>query len=103
MLKRQNRLSKIAKKTNGKRFFSPLFNIQVSGNNLNDARFGFIVSKKIDKRAVIRNTTKRVLQKAAEAFLESQRGQDIILIAKQPLSFSDLDKVTQELKKVLTR
>jgi ribonuclease P protein component len=58
MLKKQNRLGKITKTKENKLFTSPLFNLRISDNKESQIKFAFIVSKKIDKRAVIRNQTK---------------------------------------------
>jgi ribonuclease P protein component len=101
MLKRANRLSKIVRGIGGNKYFSPLFQVKVSENNTDKARFGFIVSKKIDKRAVIRNQTKRVLRSAAETFLNNLKGKDIIIIAKKNLLPKEKEEVVEELSKIL--
>jgi ribonuclease P protein component len=86
MLKKQNRLGKITKTKENKLFTSPLFNIRISDNKENKTRFAFIVSKKIDKRAVIRNRTKRVLRSAVEEIIEKLKtGKDIVIISKKAL------------------
>lgn len=103
MLKQKNRLSRIAKRASGEKFSFPLLNIQITENSGGDPRFAFIVSKKIDKRAVVRNRTKRVLRKTAESFLDNLKGKDIIVVAKKKLSFDDLEEVLKEFRKVIKK
>ena len=103
MLKRENRLSKITKKTDEKKHFSPLFNVRISDNKEGKVRFGFIVSKKIDKRAVVRNRTKRVLRAAAEGFLKELVGKDIVVVSKKSLSFKEKEEVSREFKNIFSK
>src|SRR5450830_1883118 len=101
MLKRENRLSRILRRVGEKKYFSPLFQVRISENNDNKARFGFIVSKKIDKRAVIRNQTKRVLRSAVEPFINNATGKNIIIVAKKNLLPKEKDEVIKELGNIL--
>jgi ribonuclease P protein component len=103
MLKRENRLSKIVRGVGEKKYFSPLFHVRVSENNTDKARFGFVVSKKIDKRAVVRNKTKRVLRDAAKTLIDNVLGKDIIIIAKKNLSFKEKEEVKKELGNILNK
>ncbi|MGA2967770.1 MAG: ribonuclease P protein component [Candidatus Levyibacteriota bacterium] len=100
MLKKENRLTKIVKKAGEKKYFSPLLNVRMADNKDNKTRFGFVVSKKIDKRAVVRNRTKRVLREAAKHFLKDLAGRDIIIFVKKSLSFKDKEEVIKELSKI---
>jgi ribonuclease P protein component len=101
MLKRENRLLRIVRRAGDKKYFSPSFNLKISANNDNAVRFGFIVSKKIDKRAVVRNQTKRVLRSAVEKFITSLAGKDIVIIAKKNLLPKEKEEVVEELSKIL--
>ena len=103
MLKRENRLSKIVRGSGEKKYFSPLFHVRVSENNTDKARFGFVVSKKIDKRAVVRNKTKRVLREAAKALIDRVLGKDIIIIAKKELSSKEKEEVKKELGNIFDK
>jgi ribonuclease P protein component len=86
MLKKQNRLSRITKKRGDKLFTFPLFNLRVSDNGEETTKFAFIVSKKIDKRAVVRNRTKRVLRSGIEEIVgKVNGGKNIIIVAKKAL------------------
>jgi ribonuclease P protein component len=102
MLKKQNRLGKITKTKGNKLFTSPLFNVRISDNKEDKIRFAFIVSKKIDKRAVIRNQTKRVLRSAVEEVIGKLKlGKDIIVISKKALVPDQKEEVLNSLKIIL--
>ena len=103
MLKRENRLARITRRVGEKKYNSALFSVRVSDNKDNAVKFGFIVSKKIDKRAVVRNRTKRVLRAAVETFIPELTGKDIIIIAKKSLIFSEKEAVEEELRSILKK
>jgi ribonuclease P protein component len=103
MLRRENRLSRIARKIDDKKYFSPLFNVRISDNKDGKVRFGFVVSKRIDKRAVVRNRTKRVLRNVAEEFINELKGKDIIVVAKKSLTFKEKIEVTKEFKNIFNK
>jgi ribonuclease P protein component len=103
MLKRENRLSKIVRRVGENKYFSPFFQIRISENKESKPRFGFVVSKRIDKRAVVRNRTKRVLRSAAEIFLKNLSGKDIIIVAKKPLTSKEKGEVVKELGNILNK
>ncbi len=83
MLKRKFRLPKErlrAKKSLNFRDFV----LKTSENNLGLSRFGFVVSKKIDKRAVARNKAKRFFRAYIEENLEKIKpGYDFLFILKR--------------------
>jgi len=103
MLKRKNRLSKITKRAGEKKYFSPLFIVRISDNKDGKTRFGLIVSKKIDKRAVVRNRTKRILRMVAEELLEDLIDKDVVIIAKKSLIFTEKEMAAKELRSVLKK
>lgn len=93
MLKKENRLSNLKRKVESKNYDTPLFKIKISQNSENKNRFGFVVSKKIDKKAVVRNQTKRVLKKAAKSFLgKISEDKDIIFVSKKVLKNVDFNE-----------
>lgn len=52
-------------------------------NNLEETRFGFIVSKKVSKKAVTRNRLKRIFREQARLSLKKIKpGLDIVVIVK---------------------
>lgn len=93
MLKTTNRLKKKADfqrlyQEGSKLRIGPL--LVIKGNNdLSLARFGFVVSKKISNKAVLRNKIRRSLSALLEPFQENQKfsGQDFIF---QVVEFPDL-------------
>jgi len=86
MLKKQNRLKnkkdfdEIFKR--GKSFGSKILFLKIKDNKLNYNRFGFIVSQKVAKKAVVRNKIKRRLREIIRKENEKIKpGWDIVLIA----------------------
>jgi ribonuclease P protein component len=103
MLKRENRLAKITHRADEMKYFSPLFNVRITDNKDNKVRFGFVVSKKIDKKAVVRNRTKRVLRDTAKDFLKDLASKDIVVVAKKSLSFKEKPEVLREFKNIFNK
>ncbi len=101
MLKKENRLKKVAG-TKGKVIETPLFNIKISKSGEKVSRFGFVVSKKVSKKAVLRNKTKRVLAQSARELLKSLgEGKNVIVYAKKLLTFKQLEEVKKSLQEAL--
>lgn len=72
--------------------------LKVSENGIGAKRFGFVVSKKIDKRAVVRNKTKRILRTFVQERLDKiKSGYDFLFIAKS--SVENNSKLEELLKK----
>ena len=63
---------------------SPLFLMRIATNNLSYNRYGFLVSKKVDKRSVVRNRVKRRVRACLEK-LNPQviTGHDFLLSIKK--------------------
>ena len=105
MLKKENRLKKkkdfdaVFKECKFKR--SPLFTfLGIKKNDLNCSRFGIIVSKKIAKKAVIRNKIKRRIREILRNRIkEIDRGYDVVIIPSKEI----VDKNYQEIKISLER
>lgn len=53
---------------------SASFGLKTAKNNLDIPRFAFVVSKKLDKRAVVRNGTKRKLSSCIEEIFDRIKG-----------------------------
>ena len=77
----------------GKTIAGKLIFLKVQKNNLDVSRFGFVVSLKISKKAVIRNKIKRSLREVVKDF--KIKGFDIIIMVKPEI----VDKTYQEIKK----
>jgi len=92
MLARQYRLPRSVAFHNARVLVTPYFKVLVRENNLSHNRFGFVVSKKIDKRAVMRNRLRRILATAVSQNLLSD-SKDMLLMVKQ----SFVKEKTQEI------
>lgn len=75
----------------GKTIAGKLIFLKAQKNNLDVSRFGFVVSSKISKKAVIRNKIKRRLREVVKDF---KKGFDIIIIVKPEI----INKTYQEIK-----
>jgi len=84
---------------------TPFFRILSQSNSLTHNRFGFVVSKKIDKRAVVRNRLKRVLREVASTLLVTGDGKDVLFIVKKSFVTEKTEdmffQVQEALKKIL--
>lgn len=96
MLQRKFRLPPVIRFTSSVVLQTPYFSFKAKFNNLDYNRFGFVVSKKIDKRAVVRNKIKRVLRECVSDFL--QGGTDIILVAKPRIKDQDPEILADSFK-----
>lgn len=105
MLPQQNRLKNkkdfenVFKK--GKGYRTDFLYVKVLKNNLKNSRFGFIVSTKFSKKAVLRNKIKRLLREEIKARLKnSKKGIDAAIIVNPGLKSEGLGlKVENLLKK----
>lgn len=65
---------------------TPFFILRFTPNNIDHNRYGFVVSKKIDKRAIVRNKTKRKIRSVIESLHKNlHQGYDMLFIIKKPL------------------
>jgi len=70
MLKRKYRLPASVKLTRPTSYKSRSFRLMLTQNNLGFSRFAFTVSKKIDKKAVVRNKIKRAMRDCIQELQE---------------------------------
>lgn len=104
MFKRIYRLGKIVKLTNGKIYNGQFFTLRIVKNGLFHNRFAFVVSKKIDKRAVVRNKTKRKLRLCIEKmFNKIKTGYDFVFFAKKAVADQVLKDLYKEVEVVLKK
>jgi ribonuclease P protein component len=101
MLKKQNRLD-VVQSGNMEITSSPLLVIKFSKNNLAFNRFAFVISKKIDKRAVVRNSLKRKLSLSIEEIFDNiVSGYDFILYPKKDIITCSPEEVKTQLVRAL--
>lgn len=103
MLAKNNRLHKETEIKSliqqGQTFFLPQFVIKYRKNTEKESRFTFVVSTKVDKKAIVRNRIKRQLRAAVQELLpQIIPGFDVIIIVKKSaldLEFSEIVKQLQ--------
>ena len=106
VLKRENRI-RLKKdftevKNKGRVLYSPLFGFLTCKENDNQKKFGFIVSKKISKRAVDRNKIRRILSEVVRENLERfENGTRIIFLTKKEILGKKYDEVEKEVEKFI--
>lgn len=86
MLDKQYRLPAAVRLTSPKSFSTQTFFLKISKNGLDESRFGFVVRKAVDKRAVKRNRIRRVFRSCIEEMLpEIQKGYDMLFLLKDKI------------------
>ncbi len=97
MLKKKYRLLKETKFNKKNIYNSPFFVLKIAKNGESLSRFGFVVSKKIDKRATVRNGIKRKIRVCIEVnFDKIKPGYDMLFILKKNI----LGKTTKEISEL---
>ncbi len=67
-------------------------------------RFGFIASKKFDKKAVVRNRARRLLRETIRYHLPKiKNNYDIVLIAKHAIKNASFQEVNASFNKILPK
>lgn len=63
------------------------FTLRFSPNGTTQSRFGFVVSKKVDKRATVRNRSKRKIRACIETILDKIKlGYDMMFFLKKEIA-----------------
>ena len=108
MLKKQNRLrgekdfEKIIKK--GERFWDIFLFLKVIKNNLRIVRVGLVISRKVSKKAVVRNKIKRQMRAILRSFLSTLKGGgSLIFIAKKSLLDSNYHELERDIRTLLSK
>ncbi|MCD6271040.1 ribonuclease P protein component [bacterium] len=101
-LKKKKEFERVFKE--GKAAKKDLLFIRFLKNNLETTRFGFIVSKKISKKAVVRNKVKRRLREAAREMLPKIKpGYDIVVVAQRGIEKLNFFQIKDNLKELLKK
>ncbi|MBU2578838.1 ribonuclease P protein component [Patescibacteria group bacterium] len=108
MLPKKNRLKKNKDFTKvirqGKFSHSFFLSLKEAKNDLAQTRVGFVVSKKISKKATVRNKIKRWLREAVRANLDKIRsGKDIIFFTKKGIEEKKFWEIKQAVEKLLKK
>jgi ribonuclease P protein component len=106
VLKRENRIRSKKEfaeiKNKGKALYSPLFGWLFYKENDDLKKFGFIISKKISKKAVDRNRVKRVLSEIIRKNLDKfENGTRLVFLAKQEILGKKMVEIEKEVEKFL--
>lgn len=100
-LKKKNDFDKVVKQ--GKYVSERFLILKFAENQLENTRIGFVVSKKISKKAVQRNKIKRRLREVCRQELSALKtGFDVIFFAKQSINtgeFIDIQNTVKQLFK----
>lgn len=82
----------------GKTFFLAEFVIKFQKNDKDFSRFGFVISTKVDKKAVVRNLLKRRLRSiVAENVKNTEINYDFLIIAKKKAVSTDYADLKKQL------
>jgi ribonuclease P protein component len=83
----------------------PLFGVVIAEQDQpRETKFGFVISRKIDKRATVRNRLKRLLCEAVNRLLpEVKSGYDVLFLAKKPLVGKNLREIEKEVERILRK
>lgn len=101
-LKKKKDFEKVFRK--GKGIKEDFLYLKFVKNNLKISRFGFIVSKKISNKAVIRNKIRRRLSEIIRLkMLVAKKGIDVVVVAMPGLAINDFWDLEGILGKVLGR
>jgi len=106
VLKRENRIRSKKKfaeiRNEGRVLYSPLFGFLTCRKDDDLKKFGFIVSKKISKKAVDRNRIRRVLSEIVRNNLEKfENGTRVVFLTKQEILGKKYEEVETEVIKFI--
>ncbi len=89
----------------GKSYHCPLFKLSVAlRKTAGQSRFGFVISKKIDKRAVVRNTIKRLLREVVRERLEKiPDGFDFVFVVRPSIVSKNYEDVSFAFDQILSK
>ena len=100
-LKKKKDIERVFKK--GKGFKEEFLTLKITKNNLDQTRFGFVVSRKVSKKATLRNKIKRQLSELVRGKNKKlEKGIDGLLVAGPGIgrkSFWEIEEVLNKLFK----
>lgn len=98
MLKKKYRLPSDVRLGKTKIITAKSFVLKTAANSLSYPRFAFVVSKKVDRRAVVRNRIKRKISGSIEPRIENiSLGIDMVFILKRSAA-ENIEKIGQEVE-----
>lgn len=102
-LRKSSDISRLYKR--GKRAFSSHLKIYYLNNPRGGTRVAVVVSKKIDKRAVIRNRAKRRVRELIRGYLKNSQNLqfDILVNIQSSLEGCSTEELSQEVRQLMER
>ena len=89
---------------NSSSFKNNLFILKVKENNLGLNRFGFVISSKVSKKAVIRNKIRRRLAEIIKSEIENiPLGTDLVFIALRGIEKKEFVDLKEAVKTTLSK
>lgn len=80
----------------------PEFTVIYAKQNFSAGRFGFVVTKSIDKRATVRNRLRRLVRAAIEEkWLEKSKGRDFLFIIKPAIVAIQKNAIRQKVDYIM--
>lgn len=99
MLSRRYRLPATVKLAKAHFSKTPLFSVKFVPTSLPESRFGFLVRKTVDKRAVVRNRIRRLFRSCIEELLtEIKPGYDMLFFLEKGIIDKRQQELVQELR-----
>ena len=101
-LKKEKDFERVLKKGKSKK--GDFLILRVVKNNLKTIRIGVVVSRKVSKKAVLRNKTKRKLREAARANIKKIKpGYDLVFFTKKGIEKKSFSEIKKEVEKLIAR
>lgn len=98
MFRRENRLLPGTGFNNAISFSTLLFVLKTKKNGLALNKFGIVVSKKIDKRAVVRNRIKRIFRSILFDLMQQIiSGHDILFITRPAITGKTREEISEQI------
>lgn len=101
MLAKQFRLPSSVVLSDVQNIRSDSFIVRYQKNNLPHSRFGFVVSKKIDKRATVRNSLKRLVRSVIEVKWVSLQGWDVLFVLRPSIKQQTKEQIKEAVEKAM--
>lgn len=101
MLSKEFRLPSSIKLSHTRFFRNALFGVKYASNDLSVSRFGFVVRKSVDKRAVARNRIRRLFRSCIEELREKiVPGYDMLFFLEKGIIDKTQGDLCQELEEI---
>jgi ribonuclease P protein component len=101
MLSKEFRLPASTKLSHTRFFRNSFFGVKYAKNDLSVSRFGFVVKKSVDKRAVVRNRIRRLFRSCIEELKERvDPGYDMLFFLEKGIIDKKQSDLCQELEAI---